>query len=234
MESARVRGCVATAPTGAGRPRGDRSRRPERQADASRRRNGPRNRVATPGITVRLSGKTCPAPVTRCDRTRERASSGNKPRPPQQAVVGKKTRSAGRTPPASLHGASAALSSVDGPLRLEAASLLRLAAARVERRRWSPPAGWLVSDAALSSVDGPLRLKAASLLRLAAPRVERRRWSPPAGWRCRALSSSVDGPLRLKAASLLRLAAPRVERRRWSPPAVVGRSPARSCGGGVN
>src|SRR5918993_3240135 len=64
MESARVRGCfVGTPRVAPGAPR---------QADASRRRNGPRKSTLASMITVRLSRKSCPAPVTRRDRRRER------------------------------------------------------------------------------------------------------------------------------------------------------------------
>ncbi|GAA4808552.1 hypothetical protein GCM10025786_10590 [Nocardioides caeni] len=49
-------------------------------------------------ITVRLSRKSCLEPVVRHDRLREKVSSGSKLREPQQAGVGSKTRSAGRTP----------------------------------------------------------------------------------------------------------------------------------------
>ena len=50
---------------------------PRRLADASRRRNGPRNALPRRGgITVRLRGKSCLARITRCGRRREKASSG--------------------------------------------------------------------------------------------------------------------------------------------------------------
>ena len=49
-------------------------------------------------ITVRLRRKSCPVPVVRCGGRREKGSSGKKLRTPQQAIVGSKTRSAGRTP----------------------------------------------------------------------------------------------------------------------------------------
>ena len=91
MESVRVRGCVV----GARR----RVRTSPRQADASRRRNGPRKPAPGPVITVRLSRQSCLGPDVRYVRPRERAGSGNKLRKPQQAGVGTKTRSAGRTPP---------------------------------------------------------------------------------------------------------------------------------------
>src|SRR6478752_1398937 len=51
MAPARVRGCAGPAvPPGAA----------VRQADASRRRNGPRKATSCRSITVRLRGKTCP------------------------------------------------------------------------------------------------------------------------------------------------------------------------------
>ncbi|GEB16292.1 hypothetical protein NSI01_46070 [Pimelobacter simplex] len=96
MESARVRGCVAQA-----------GREPVQvwQADASRRRNGPRKPAPGSVITVRLSRQSCLGPDVRYVRLREKVSSGNKLREPQQAGVGEKTRSAGRN--SSLLGASA-------------------------------------------------------------------------------------------------------------------------------
>ncbi|GAA3673201.1 hypothetical protein GCM10022237_36030 [Nocardioides ginsengisoli] len=89
MESARVRGCVAQA-----------GREPSqvRQADASRRRNGPRKPALGSVSTVRLSRKSCLGPDVRYVRLREKVSSGKELREPQQASVGAKTRSAGRTP----------------------------------------------------------------------------------------------------------------------------------------
>src|SRR5260370_35438081 len=53
MAPARVRGCAAQASPPAGRL--------SRQADASRRRNGPRKATSCRPITVRLRSKSCPA-----------------------------------------------------------------------------------------------------------------------------------------------------------------------------
>jgi hypothetical protein len=79
MESVRVRGCVVLTPrfTGAS----------GRQADASRRRNGPRKACIVsdpapgwdrdvPLITVRLSRKSCLAALVRHEDPREKGSSG--------------------------------------------------------------------------------------------------------------------------------------------------------------
>ena len=91
MAPARVRGCAGPgSPPAAGRP--------ARQADASRRRNGPRKATCRRPITVRLRGKSCPAGGSDVPRAREKGGSGNRPRIPQQADVGTKTRSAGRVP----------------------------------------------------------------------------------------------------------------------------------------
>lgn len=49
-------------------------------------------------ITVRLRSKSCLQSVVRYGAPGEKASSGKKLRPSQQAGVGSKTRSAGRTP----------------------------------------------------------------------------------------------------------------------------------------
>ncbi len=94
MAPVRVRGCA---------DRVSMRRDPYRQADASRRRNGPRKAdkvVTTPRrpITERLSRKSCPAGWSDTDRHREKAASGDELRKPQQASVGTKTRSDGRVP----------------------------------------------------------------------------------------------------------------------------------------
>src|SRR3954449_10708566 len=72
MESVRVRGCVVPAPRSPGAP--------ERQADASRRRNGPRKAVRQSAagslITVRLSRKSCLAAPVRHGVLWEKVSSG--------------------------------------------------------------------------------------------------------------------------------------------------------------
>ena len=95
MESVRVRGCVVET---LWTPRASR-----RQADASRRRNGPRKARPRsrpgPPITVRLRCKSCPDPTVRCGVGGRRPVVAEKLRKPQQATVGTKTRSAGRTPP---------------------------------------------------------------------------------------------------------------------------------------
>ena len=95
MESVRVRGCVVETRW---TPRASR-----RQADASRRRNGPRK--ARPGL-VRGRRSRCgldvsPAPTPPSDAAHggRRPVVAEKLREPQQAIVGTKTRSAGRTPP---------------------------------------------------------------------------------------------------------------------------------------
>ena len=93
MESVRVRGCVGG--TNASR----------RLADASRRQNGPRKAAgagASPTPTSRsrcgLEVSPAPSPSSYAAVRREKVGSGTKPREPQQAIVGSKTRSAGRTP----------------------------------------------------------------------------------------------------------------------------------------
>src|SRR3954452_14393824 len=72
MESVRVRGCVVAAPRVPGGA--------ARQADASRRRNGPRKAIrqiaAGALITVRLSRKSCLAALVRHEGLREKVSSG--------------------------------------------------------------------------------------------------------------------------------------------------------------
>src|ERR1035438_10461759 len=66
MAPARVRGCaVQGSPPAAGSP--------ARQADASRRRNGPRKATWRRPITVRLRGKSCPPGRSDVSRTGRRA-----------------------------------------------------------------------------------------------------------------------------------------------------------------
>src|SRR5215472_12812228 len=65
MAPARVRGCTAGAFPLAGRL--------SRQADASRRRNGPRKATSRRLITVRLRSKSCPAGEYRVPRPGRRA-----------------------------------------------------------------------------------------------------------------------------------------------------------------
>jgi len=94
MESVRVRGCVVPVP-----PSG--MKVPCRQADASRRQNGPRKTTALRGGSRSRCGlEVSPALSSSSYATvgREKVGSGIKPREPQQAIVGSKTRSAGRTP----------------------------------------------------------------------------------------------------------------------------------------
>lgn len=68
-----------------------------RQADARRRRNGPRKATFRRPITVRLRGKSCPAEGPDVPHDREKSSSRDQERRhSQQADVGTKTRSAGR------------------------------------------------------------------------------------------------------------------------------------------
>ena len=69
------------------------------QADASRRRNGPRKATSCRPITVRLRSKSCPAGRPDAARAGRRAVVAQRPRTSQQADVGSKTRSAGRVPP---------------------------------------------------------------------------------------------------------------------------------------
>src|SRR5215472_7790151 len=89
MAPARVRGCAGSKVPFAGLR--------ARQADASRRRNGPRKATYRRPITVRLRGKSCPARRSMRWLGREKGSSGTSwPRNPQQADVGSKTRSDGR------------------------------------------------------------------------------------------------------------------------------------------
>src|SRR4051794_7711230 len=74
MESVRVRGCVVQTPRSPGMS--------GRQADASRRRNGPRKALRLDlieggaPITVRLSRKSCLAALVGHEELREKASSG--------------------------------------------------------------------------------------------------------------------------------------------------------------
>ena len=89
---------------------------PPRQADASRRRNGPRKTARGLGARPRRSRcglEVSPAPprAVRCGvRRGRRPVVAEKLREPQQAVVGSKTRSAGRTPPTpQSHGPSPGL-----------------------------------------------------------------------------------------------------------------------------
>lgn len=66
-------------------------------ADASRRQNGPRKATLCRLITVRFRGKPCPAVGPDVRRSGRRAVVAGQPlRSPQQAIVGSKTRSAGR------------------------------------------------------------------------------------------------------------------------------------------
>ena len=94
MESVRVRGCVGETPRDTGASR--------RQADASRRRNGPRKRPlpSRSGRRSRCGLDVSPAPAPSSDAAAagRRSVVAEKLREPQQAIVGSKTRSAGRTP----------------------------------------------------------------------------------------------------------------------------------------
>ena len=90
MAPARVRGCVGQVSPSPGYP--------PWQADASRRRNGPRKATSRRLITVRLRNKSCPAGGPDVPRAGRRAVVAQLPRNPQQADVGSKTRSAGRVP----------------------------------------------------------------------------------------------------------------------------------------
>src|SRR6202020_1968628 len=95
MALARVRGCAGQARRAALAAGGS-----PWQADASRRQNGPRKATFRRPITVRLRSKSCLAGEHNEFRgQREKGSSGHgRPRTPQQADVGSKTRSAGRVP----------------------------------------------------------------------------------------------------------------------------------------
>jgi len=88
MAPARVRGCAGQGfPLAAGSP--------ARQADASRRRNGHVRRLVVDRSRCGLEVSPAPREI-RCLPDREKGDSGNRPRIPQQADVGTKTRSAGR------------------------------------------------------------------------------------------------------------------------------------------
>jgi len=88
-------GCAGQALGAVAAPAG-----PIRQADASRRQNGPRKTTSRRSITVRLRSKSCPAGRYLSPPTREKGSSGHRrPRTSQQADVGSKTRSAGQNGP---------------------------------------------------------------------------------------------------------------------------------------
>src|SRR5205814_9939736 len=89
MALARARGCA-----GRGSPPG----RHVRQADASRRRNGPRKATSRRPITVRLRSKSCLTGGSGVPRSGRRVLVAQRLRIPQQANVGTKTRSAGRVP----------------------------------------------------------------------------------------------------------------------------------------
>src|SRR5580692_7078967 len=95
MALARVRGCAGQVRRAAQAASGS-----TRQADASRRRSGPRKATFRRPITVRLRSKSCPAGGHMTSPgAREKGSSGHgRPRTSQQADVGSKTRSAGRVP----------------------------------------------------------------------------------------------------------------------------------------
>src|SRR6202161_2153175 len=95
MALARVRGCAGQARLAALAASGS-----SQQAEASRRRNGPRKATSRRPITVRLRSKSCPAGGHKeFPGAREKGSSGQgRPRTSQQADVGSKTRSAGRVP----------------------------------------------------------------------------------------------------------------------------------------
>ncbi|GHD18281.1 hypothetical protein GCM10007147_08160 [Nocardiopsis kunsanensis] len=90
MAPVRVRGCAGDEARG-------NTDEQIRQAEARRRRNGPRKATFRRPITVRLRGKSCPAEGPDVPHGREKGSSREQERrPPQQADVGTKTRSAGR------------------------------------------------------------------------------------------------------------------------------------------
>src|SRR5277367_1146038 len=77
MALARVRGCAGQALGAVAAPAG-----PFRQADASRRQNGPRKTTSRRSITVRLSSKSCPAGgyiVPRYGRRAVVATEGREP-----------------------------------------------------------------------------------------------------------------------------------------------------------
>src|SRR5690606_16753588 len=93
MAPARVRGCVGRLLL---------AEAPRRQADASRRLNGPRKATCRRPITVRLRRKTCLGEGPDALRAGRRGvvaiTRTLRPRDPRQADVGTKTRSAGRVP----------------------------------------------------------------------------------------------------------------------------------------
>src|ERR1700751_5488609 len=92
MALARVRGCAGQALRTASAAGG-----PLRQADDSRRGNGPRKAISCRLITVRLRVKSCLDGEYLVPRPERRAVvATERPRTPQQADVGSKTRSAGR------------------------------------------------------------------------------------------------------------------------------------------
>ncbi len=80
---------------------------PATQADASRRRNGPRKDWRRPDgidvrpITVRLRSKSCARTESELGRKGSRVNADVKRRHLLQASVGSKTRSAGRVSPTS-------------------------------------------------------------------------------------------------------------------------------------
>lgn len=87
MESVRVRGCVVRDVLG-GKP-----------MPVAGKTAHVRSTLLEGGlITVRLRRKSCLGPVVRHGGHREKVGSGTELREPQQATVGTKTRSAGRTP----------------------------------------------------------------------------------------------------------------------------------------
>jgi hypothetical protein len=93
MAPVRVRGCAARVSI---------RRDSHRQAEASRRQNGPRKATAnaqrsSPLITERLSSKSCPAEGHDGLLLREKVRVAQAATP-QQASVGSKTRSDGRVP----------------------------------------------------------------------------------------------------------------------------------------
>ena len=104
MESARVRGCVGRArarlspraPAGKPMPVAGETAHVRPSAGSAPCRT----------ITVRLRCKPCPAPPPDAMVTGRRPVVARKLRAPQQATVGTKTRSAGRTPPRATPSAS--------------------------------------------------------------------------------------------------------------------------------
>ena len=95
MESVRVRGCVGRyAPVTPGAPAG----KPMPVAGETVHVRRSASLAGRTPITVRLSGKSCLVPVARCGDGGRRPVVADKLRTSQQAGVGSKTRSAGRTP----------------------------------------------------------------------------------------------------------------------------------------